>query len=417
MTSALAHPASSRDARHVWVIVAVLFACTFVVQGMALGGIVVFDDRMLAALGTTRGAFKFRDLVYMLATSTSCLGMAWLVEKLGVRVVISLGLVALVGVLLGYSQVTTLTQLYLLQALLGFAYACIHVVVLMIVVSRWLGVDDPRRGIAIGICVSGASCGAALTAQLSSGLLAHIPWRHAFPVLAFLPVLVLPLVWLVIRPPADANRDSWLVSRDGALGFSWQLFAQRKSLMLMIALVPVFYVSACDASHVVLMLRDRGLSTTVAAGAVSLIFSLGLVGKFGSGFLLLRLSLDRAWLLMMSCMLVGSLLLAVFPEQAYLPGLALVGLGWGGCFPLAQLKISAVYPGPALAQVLGLFVFFESFGSAGGAWFTGLMYDRFGGYSVPFALNCALLAAGIVASLAEAHMRLRHRGNSIQTST
>lgn len=405
-----------RDWR-VWLIIATLFLCTFLVQGIALGGIVLFDDRVLAALGTTRSAFKFRDLIYLLATSFSCLGMAWLCEKIGIRSVITVGLIALACVLLGYQQVTSLTQLYLLQALLGFSYACVHVVVLMIVVTRWFSLEDPRRGIAIGICVAGASCGAVVMAQLSSAMLAQMPWRNVFPILACFPFVAMPLVWIFVRTPEDANKGSWLVSRDGALGFSFALFARRSSAILMVALVPVFYVSACIASHTVLMLTDRGLSTASAAGAVSLIFSLGLVGKFGSGFLLLRLSLERAWLLLMSCMLAGSLLLAIFPAQAYLPALALIGLGWGGCFPLAQLKIGVVYPGPALAQVLGLFVVFESFGSAAGAWLTAVMYDTLGGYGLPFALNCGLLAAGIAASVIEARMRLSHRSESIHTST
>lgn len=403
-------PATAAPSRRVWLIVAVLFLCTMLVQGMALGGIVLFDDRVLGALGASRSAFKFRDLVYMLATSFSCLMMAWLTEKIGVRAVVTLGLVALSAVLMGYSAVTSLGQLYALQGLLGFAYACVHVVVLMIVLSRWFAVDDPRRGIAVGICVAGASCGAVLMAQVASALIAQMPWRQVFPILAALPFAVVPFVWLVIRTPDDGRGGDWLISREGTFGFSFRLFWRRSTAILMAALVPVFYVSACMAAHAVLMLRDKGLSTGVAAGAVSLIFSLGLVGKFGSGFLLLRLSLERAWLLMMGCMLAGSLLLAVFPEQAYMPGLALVGLGWGGCFPLAQLKIGAVYRGPALAQVLGLFVVFESFGSAAGAWLTALMYDAFGGYGVPFTLNCMLLAGGIVASIAEARMRVRQRG-------
>jgi MFS family permease len=396
--------------KRIWLMVAVLFLCTFLVQGMALGGIVLFDDKVLAELGTTRAAFKFRDLIYLLATSFSCLGMAWLVDRIGIRMVVSLGLIGLSGVMMGYQSVTTLTQLYLLQGLLGFSYACVHVVVLMIVVSRWFGVNDPRRGIAIGICVAGASCGAVVMAQVVSALMTGMPWRQVFPVVAVLPFAVIPLVWLIVRTTDDADKGNWLVSRDGAFGFSFQLFARRSTAVLMTALVPVFYVSACLASHTVLMLTDRGLSTAEAAGAVSLIFTLGLVGKFGSGFLLLRMSLERAWLLMMGCMMAGSLLLAAFPIHAYLPALALVGLGWGGCFPLAQLKIAVVYPGPALAQVLGLFVVFESFGSALGAWFTAVIYDALGGYGVPFVLNCVLLAAGIAASVMEARMRLRDRG-------
>lgn len=393
--------------RRVWLLVAALFLCTLLIQGMSLGGIAMFDKHVLDQLGTTRAAFKFRDLVYILSASFSCLIMAWLCEKIGVRAVVIIGLAALSCALAGYSVLSSLWMVYVLQAIVGFSYACIHVVVLMIILSRWFSPTDPRRGIALGICVSGASCGAVVMSQLVVLLFGHFEWHMVFRVLAFLPFLIAPLVWFAVRTPDDAQRGDWLISRKGALGFSLELFARPIAGVLMIAIIPVFYVSACIASHTVLMLTDKGLSSAVAAGALSTLFSCGLIGKAGSGFLLLRLKLDHAWLLLCGSLLCGSLLLLLMPDRAYLAGLAFVGLGWGGCFPLAQLKIAEFYPGPTLAQVLGMFVVFESFGSAAGAWLTAILYDMWGNYSVPFAVNCGLISIGMVAALVATHMRVR----------
>ena len=76
--------------------------------------------------------------------------------------------------------------------------------------------------------------------------------------------------------------------------------------------------------------------------------------------------------------------------------LALIGLGWGGCFPLAQLRVAELYPGPGLARVLGVFVMCEAFGSASGPWLTGVLFDRFGSYHWPLIVNVvSLLGAGL----------------------
>lgn len=403
---------SPRERRYGWAVVAALFLAILPVQGLALGGIMIFDDRLLNALDVSRAAFKFRDLVYILATSFSCLVMAALCEKMGVRNVVLLGLAVLTAVMLGYHWVDNLPALYFLQAMMGFSYACIHVVVLMVVLTRWFPGEDPRRGIALGLCVAGASGGAVLMSQLVAWLMAQMAWRDVFLWLAVLPLLVAPVVFLVVRTPRDEMAGDWRVSRKGLFGFSTELFFRPIAGMLMLALVPVFYVSSCVVSHTVLMLTDQGLGTATAAGGMSAIFIAGVIGKVGSGFLLLRIRLRHAWLALASCMLAGSVLLWLWPETSYIAGLSLVGLGWGGCFPLAQLKIAEAYPGPALAQVLGLFVVFESLGAAGGIWLTALIYDVTGGYSVPFAINTVLLIGGLVAAVAADRMQARSKSSA-----
>lgn len=393
------HARTPRESRQAWLIVAALFAATLLIQGTALGGITIFDDRILQTLGITRSTLKFRDLIYIFTASFSCLFMARLCERIGARAVVAIGLVCFSLVMLGYAHATSIIQIYASHALLGFAYACVHVVVFMVILSRWFEREDPRRGIGLGICVAGASCGAIVTSQVIAALLADLPWRTVFLVLAAAPWALLPLT-LLIRTPRDGAQDRWDSRGHEALGFSFGLIATRPAMAMMLAIVPTFYVSSCAASHTALMLRGQGLTLAAAAGGVGAMFSAALVGKFGSGFLLLRLRLQTAWLLSMGLMIVGATLLVVAPRTTALPALAIMGLGWGGCFPLAQLKIAEIFPGDALARVLGAFVVFESIGSAAGAWLTALMYDASGSYMLPFTVNVVLLAAGFAASVA-----------------
>jgi MFS family permease len=392
---------------HVWLMIGVLFLCTLLVQGMSIGGIVMFDDRVMSALGISRSVLKFRDLIYIFTSSITCLFIAPLCERVGARWLVMAGLLSLSGVMVGYAYADNILLIYACQALLGFAYSCVHVVVLLLILTRWFGDDIKKRAVALGICVSGASGGAVLLSQMIARLLAQMPWRDVFLVLAVLPLLMLAPVWLTIRTPRDARRGDWRARIAGSRGFSFGMLASTPAIVMVIAVVPIFYVSTCAATHTVLMLRDQGLPTVAAANGLSAMFTAGLVGKFGSGFLVLRLRLYRSWLLMLALMIAGSLLLLAAPRTLYVPALMLIGLGWGGAFPLAQLQIGEIFPGDALTRVLGAFVVIESIGSAGGAWLTAVMYDRLGSYAGPFAFNVALLASGVIATIVVHRMTRR----------
>lgn len=392
-------PLSDRPERshRAWLTVAALFLSSLVVQGTALGGITMFDAHILKALDVTRGAFKFRDTVYAMSIAGFSFAMPWICSWIGVRTTLIAGLAALSVVLAGYSFVTSLDAVYGLQLILGFSSAATHVVMVMIVLARWFEADDPRRGIALGITVAGASSGAALLSGFAALALEHLPWRTVFLGSAALPLLLVPFVWAVVRPPIQGIADPWglKVRKTGLSGFAWGDLLTWPTLILAVAVLPIFYVASSIATNLVLMLTGKGVTTAAAAGAVSLWFLSGLIGKVASGFVLMRLQLLRAWLSCVVLMLAGSLLLWTAPSFQ-MAAIAMVGLGWGGGFPLAQLQIATVFPGPSLARVLGAFVVLESLGAAAGATGSAVLADRFG-YDMALGLNAFLLLAALTA--------------------
>jgi MFS family permease len=393
-----------------WIVVAALFAIAVLVQGIALGAMTLFDEKLLAALEVNRGAFKLRDALFLLSTAISCLMLGRICELFGVRRTMVLGLATLSLVLLGYSFVPSLPVVYLLHMLLGFSLSTAHVVMILIILSRWFEAEDPRRGIALGIAVSGASCGAVLMSHLVAAWLALLDWITVFRVLALLPIPAVPLVLFLVRPPRSGTDQGWLLGgAAGPANLGQALSAvlrSRSALLLLLGIVPIFYVSAAIATNTVLLLRGLGLSLQVAAAGVGTMFLFGLVGKISSGFLLLRLRLTTCWLAFVSAMLAGSLLLWGAALPAHSIGIALIGLGWGGCFPLAQLRIASVFDGPNLPRILGIFVVLESLGSASGTWLMGALYDLSGSYSLPLAVNAALLAFAWVIALARIEQKV-----------
>ncbi len=160
---------------YAWLVIATLFCTSLVVQGIMLAGITVFDGHLLEALQVSRGELKLRDSIFLFSTATACLLLGSICAWLGVRRTMIVGLLVLSVAMLVYSTTPPLWGIYVLHAVLGFSLATAHVVMIMIVLSTWFAADDPRRGIALGIAVSGASCGAVLMSQLIAAGLRCIP--------------------------------------------------------------------------------------------------------------------------------------------------------------------------------------------------------------------------------------------------
>jgi MFS family permease len=400
----------SRRFSYGWIEVAVLFCLSLVIQGITLGGITLFDERVLKALDISRSQLKLRDSIFLLASATCCFLLGHVVEAIGVRLTMIAGLAALSMAMLIYSTIPPLWLLYLVHVLLGFALSTAHVVMIMIVLTRWFPADDPRRGVALGISVAGASFGAVVMAQVVAGLLGHFVWTTVFLWLASLPLLLMLPTWLLIR---TNKRSAALVApgnTSSGAGFRAAIgavFRSPQAALLLLGILPVFYVTACITVHIVLLLRGEGLSLPAAAVGVSIMFTFGLIGKIGSGFVLARVPLRVCWLTFLALIFAGSILLWAMPREGYAIAVALIGLGWGGCFPLAQLRIAAAFPGPNLARILGLFVLIESIGSALGAWLTAILYDASGGYNLPLAVNAGLIAIAWLISFASPTPKLQ----------
>src|SRR5690606_26760693 len=97
--------------------------------------------------------------------------------------------------------------------------------------------------------------------------------------------------------------------------------------------------------------------------------------------------------------LSGAVLLTLaFPGTIFV-ALALLGLGWAGCFVLTQVVIGEYFAGPNLGKMVGLFIVFEAISSGSGVWTAGFLHDHFGTYHEAFILNSVLMVAATCAGI------------------
>ncbi len=395
MTALSAHAPTAvggeRPQPYGWVVVAAVFALLCLSNGMALAGLSVFDEKLMAAMHVRLGALKLRDLVQLASAGLAAPLIGMIVDRIGSRTVVAIGLVMFSACLLAYGRVTSIGQIYLLHIALGVVFAATNVVVVVVLIARWFPL---RRGAALGLALAGTSVGGVIFPQIVAGLLGHMDWRAAFAALAVIPLAAAPIFFLLLRAPKGAPAGAAEAAQAGpAAGGS----TRAELFILLFVAVAIFYSGNVFTRHAFLFLRHEGMTVGVAATGISIVFLFGLIGKLAAGFATEALGAKKVFLLFESFSLAAALILLSMGGAGAWVGLACAGLGWGGGFVLLQLGVSRLAH-VRLASVMGGFVIVESLSQGMGSWITGVLYDATGSYQVPFLVVAGLMLAAIIAT-------------------
>lgn len=395
-----------------WTIVACSFLVLFISQGMTLGGLQVFDAKLLEHLAAetgepvSLGAFK-GGLSIMFATA-GFLGMlaGWLCDRIGAKKLILVGLALLAIGYFQYGTVNSLMDIYVISALFGLVLVLCGLMINVYLVSSWF---TKKRGLAIGLVLAGTSLGNAAFPKLNSWLMSFGTWQEVFNWVAWIPVVSLPLLFFFLKDSPSVSADA--ADADGASrelptrnGYTLKeaLVSRNFWIVASIAMC-TFYSILAMSGHTFLFFRGEGYEDTVAAWAVSIVFLGGLIGKIGSGYLAERLGRKRVLISGLLMMLSG-ILIMLFSMQSGTKillwvGLVLFGFGWGGIYTLIQVLAADLFGMLALGKILGAINILDTFGGAAGPIVTGIMVDQTQSYVQPFiVISVLLLIATIAAS-------------------
>ena len=191
----------TRRVHYAWVVLAVGFFGLLAAQGarLAFGAFVVPWEE---DFGASRGAVSSVSMVSFLVYGLSQPLMGRLVDRFGVRLVFSSG-VLLVGVSLGAAALARstfqLALVYGLVASLGFGAA--SNVAAGVAVTRWF---DARRGLAFGVIEAGFGAGQLVLVPGSLLLIEALGWRAALAIVgAFAALVAFPVLALFLRSSPD----------------------------------------------------------------------------------------------------------------------------------------------------------------------------------------------------------------------
>ena len=246
---------------------------------------------METELGWTRaetsGAFSLGLLLAGLA--------AWpvgrWVDRHGARGILTVGSIAAGAAVLGWSYVTTLAQLYAVQAAIGLILAAVTYEVAFAVIARWFRRERRIRALLIVTMVAGLA--STIFVPLTQALVDGVGWRAALRVLAGIVwVGTVPLhAWAVRRAPEAAEADgpsdeessisapdAW---RRGP--FWWLTGAFALDRMVTVAI----------GAHAVPMLLERGHPAALVAAVAGSIGLLQVAGRLVFAPATRRVSLAR----------------------------------------------------------------------------------------------------------------------------
>ena len=345
--------------------------------------------------------------IYMGAHGLAAVVIGWFVDRVGPRVVYTIGLLAYGLAFLLAQFGTEPWHFYLTTGVMaGIAMTAIGMTTATVLITRWYHGPRARQlSPAIGIAYSGMGAGVILWIPITNQLIEMLGWRETYRtlgiILCVLAVIVYVLPWSKLQlTPLPLSRFGSVLggSKDGHLRAAlktkmfWLLF-----VIMFITAVAMYLVGPQMVAYLV----SVGFDSTVASLAFSINGFLTVFGIAGTGWLARYFGMKRVATISYAMSITAVILLAcltVLPVMALL-ALAILplGLSQGARGPIVSVQASQAFSGQGLGAIYGAITMGVGLGGMSGAWLSGVFYDVTGGYVLSYSVSvvCALAGVGL----------------------
>lgn len=401
-----------------WIILAIATLALIITNGLTIGGIPVFykwireEFVTSGAVDATRAEsfIAFGATLTFLLAGASAPFAGWLIQRFPLRRLMIWGCFILGIALLIHSQAASPTTVYLARILMGISLSFVGVLANVLLVSNWF---VRKRGIALGILLTGTSFGGFLIPQITNPLIQSYGWRTAMILVSLInwTILLPAVIFLVKNLPSDlglfpdgdvpdtnekneVKEITGLTLSEAVKTPVFWIFALSSALIF----YPIFVIS----QQFILYLQTPkiGLDAQQGAFALSMLFLSTVVGKSLFGFLSDIMSPTLVITMCCAVMFFSSLiLLSLNASNAYF-FLLPFGTGYGGTFVLIQRLVADYFGNRDYPKILGVIVVVETTGGAVGGILTGRLADLAGGdYTEPFYLVIGVTAFALLLTI------------------
>ena len=413
-----------------WIIVSISTLALLISNGLSIGGLPVFYKPIqedLLNIGSV--TIQTKDAVTGLAAGLTFLLagifsfiVGLFIKKIRLRWLMAIGCAVLGGGLVFYSFATKPFDIYLSHSILGLSLGLVGVMIQTVLISNWF---RRKRGMAMGIVLTGTSFGGALIPVVATPLIANYGWRTALQILSLLVWLILlPAVIFVVRDKAQdvgANFDgddsiADLKEENKTSTLSGYTFGEalKSPIFWILGLCAalIFYPIFTISQQFNLYLQNTvGVSKETASIAQSVLFVTSVGGKFLFGWLCDRFPTRTVIMICCGVMFLSTLMLLGFltPSTIFV-FLIPFGLGYGGTFVLIQLLTVESFGLKDIGKILGAITLIETFGGFLGSVITGRLASMNNGdytlafYGVTVAASLAFLSTFLVNLLSKKHV-------------
>jgi MFS family permease len=395
----------TRSTFYGWWVVAAFSVMTFTSTGIrhAVGP---FLKPIVADLDLDRASFSAVIALSLFLYGVFMPLAAMLLDRLGVRVITSVGTVLLVLSLVLTAMVRDVWEFALVYGVLvPVGLAATGPVIASGVVARWF---SKRRGTALSVLGSASMTGMSLLVPGVTWLILTTGWRTTYVVIgAAVLALMLPLCLWVIRD----SPESMGLAADGAMHGSSSVASTERvtagaaiQTLAFWQLAGSFFTCGFSMSllsaHGIPMLTDHGYTPMFASWAFGVLggSSIGftvmlgaLSDRFGRRPVLSAIYAGRV-LIFAGFFLIRDNPIAIL-AVAVLGGITMAGTG-----SMTSALTADIYGRFSVGSVFGWIFLVHQTGSAIGSSLAGVLFETTGGYGAAFAVACVfLLAAAVVA--------------------
>jgi MFS family permease len=264
-----------------------------------------------------------------------------------------------------------------------------------------------RRGLALGIALSGFGVGAALVPSFAQIMIDNFGWRTAYIGFAgAIFCISLPVTFLLLKETPeelnllpDGNNNTMDTNTDDhSFGLSGPDAAKTKSYWLILTSFFLIGIGITSIlAHLVPMLIDRGVAPTTAALCMTSL-GIGLVfGRILAGYLMDRFFAPYIAAIFLLGLFIGIIILALGTSGGLVFVAAVfVGLATGSEISEIAYICSRYFGQKSFGQIYGIMFAAFQFGSAFAAPLMGIYYDRIGDYIGALWFVAGLVLLGII---------------------
>jgi MFS family permease len=391
-----------------WVVFAACFGMLFGSYSVFIGvSFALFVKPLEAAFEWTRTEISFALTLctYTIVVLAPVIGD--LIDRFGARRVLLTSMAVLGFVIASLSQLTpNLWLLYSLYILIGVVGAGTIPTTFSRALLNWF---DRKRGLALGIALSGIGVAGIILPPLIQYLISNQGWRNTYLMMGAAALLLAwPVVFFLFRDhpssmglhpdgirPAARNNEKDIQVEPG-LAFSESI----RTKEFWVILGSIFFLGVGGTGilvHFAALMTDRGMSPAEAAMGFSLFGFMVIVGRVSCGYLVDRYFAPHVAIGFLLGPVIGIALLAVVNDTSTVHLAAvLMGLGFGAEFDLLSYFISRYLGLKVYGKIYGLMYSGFSLGAGIGPLVMGMSYDRLGAYSVGLWCMFTAVCIGVV---------------------
>lgn len=383
-----------------------IVAAGFTIQAVCIGAMFaygVFFKELQTEFGWSRATISGASSLAFLMMGAGGILAGRLNDRIGPRVLI----VASAGFLgLGYTLMSRMQfpwQLYLMYGVVAGIGFSTHDVITLSTVARWF---VKRRGVMSGIVKVGTGFGQLLGPMIASLLLSIFGWRNATLIIGTVSLVVLVAAAQAMRrdprgmgllPDGVSDMAGGRAAVVEEQGVSLKEAARMKQFWIIC--LAEFAVLCCLLTvvvHIVPYAQDFGLAPVYAAGVLSTIGGVSILGRIVMGASSDRIGGRRA-LIICFIVLFCSFVWLQFATEVWMLFLFAVvyGFAHGGFFTVVSPMVAEFFGTGSHGLLFGIILFSGTLGGAVGPLMAGWTFDVTGSYRMVFLVLSGLILIGL----------------------